>query len=55
MLAANFARRSALKSTQALRSASTWAAVVAGPPDPILGTLYLTLDHAVNPDHPARC
>ncbi|KAF4623432.1 hypothetical protein D9613_001856 [Agrocybe pediades] len=37
MLAATFARRSALKSTQALRSASTWAAVVAGPPDPILG------------------
>ncbi|KAF8168048.1 pyridoxal phosphate-dependent transferase [Crassisporium funariophilum] len=37
MLATTFARRSALGSANLLRSVSSWSAVPAGPPDPILG------------------
>ena len=44
MLAATIARRSTLAvGAQALRAVSTWSNVPAGPPDPILGTVLLTL------------
>jgi aspartate aminotransferase, mitochondrial len=39
MLAATLSRRTAL-SLSTFRSASTWSAVAAGPPDPILGTYH---------------
>jgi aspartate aminotransferase len=37
MLSAALARRTAVSGTNALRTLSTWSAVPAGPPDPILG------------------
>jgi hypothetical protein len=38
MLATTLSRRTVLSlSTRTFRSASTWSAVAAGPPDPILG------------------
>ena len=48
MLATAVSRRTAL-SLSTLRSASTWSAVVAGPPDPILGA-YQAGDPSAHPD-----